>query len=324
MTFVPGYAGYFEDGILEERVLRLREMLRNCTLCGHRCGVNRLEGELGRCGAGGGLEVSSSCVHRGEEPVLTGDAGVGNVFLERCNLSCVYCQNHTISQPSECSRPGRRMSAEDLSDVLLDFQGRGCPTAGFVSPTHFAPQIMEAVMVAASRGFRLPIIYNTGGYDSIELLRELEGLVDIYLPDFKYWESDCSEKYSGAPDYPRVAMSALKEMQRQVGNLRMAPSGAARRGLLVRLLVLPGGISGTEDVLRFIAEKLGTDVFISLMSQYYPAHNAACFPPLDRSLAPEEYSRAVEVMEELGFENGWIQDPVTSPDSYRPGVDFDL
>ncbi|NOQ21313.1 MAG: radical SAM protein [Candidatus Aegiribacteria sp.] len=322
--YKPGYLELLEKGELAARVRDLNELLFECRLCGRRCGVNRLAGERGYCGAGKLLEVASSCLHRGEEPVLTGGFGVGNIFLGRCNMKCVFCQNHSISQPEGNTGSDWSISTAEIAEKLLRFQKQGCPTAGFVSPTHYAPQIFEALNLAAERGFSLPVIYNTNGYDSMELLSLLDGMVDIYLPDFKYWNSEYGYIYSDAPDYPETARKSIREMYRQVGTLLTDPSGTAVRGLIIRLLVLPGGIAGTGDVLRFIAEELGNDVFVSLMSQYYPAHKARSFPPLARKLRPEEYSEALEILEELGFENGWVQDPVTSPDSYLPGIDFEL
>ncbi|MBN2609241.1 MAG: hypothetical protein JXA64_09005 [Candidatus Fermentibacteraceae bacterium] len=324
MSYTPGCIRLLQRGELHRRVSLLREMLGECGLCMRNCGADRLGGMRGYCGAGETLEVSSSCVHTGEEPVLTGDTGVGNIFLGRCSMGCVYCQNHSISQPGPGKMPGWETTPSITADRLIRFQEIGCPTAGLVSPTHYAPQVFEAVAAAAERGFRLPVIYNTGGYDSPELLRLLDGMVDIYLPDIKYSDPAMALKYSDAPDYPAAARDAVLEMHRQVGELRTDDRGVAFRGLLVRLLVLPGGISGTEDTLNFLAREIGTGVHISLMSQYYPAHRAGGFPPLDRRLSPGEYRKAVSVMEELGFENGWVQDPVTSPDTYLPGVDFSI
>lgn len=322
--YTPGYLRLLENGEITSRIMELEKLLEECNLCGRRCGVNRLAGERGYCEAGQVLEVASSCIHAGEEPVLTGDCGVGNIFLGRCNMKCVFCQNHHISQPEGDTPSAWEMSATALAQKLLSFQEEGCPTAGFVSPTHFAPQIFEALSQAAESGFRLPVVYNTNGYDSMELLALLDGLVDIYLPDFKYWNNEYGKIYSDTPNYPETTMNSIREMFRQVGKLQINSEGTADKGLLVRLLVLPGDISGTEEVLRFIAEELGTDVFISLMSQYYPAHNSHRYPPLSRKLNPEEYSREVKTLEDLGFENGWVQDPVTSPDNYRPNIDFIL
>jgi len=324
MTYEPGYLRLLKEGVLHRRVEALMALLHECRLCRRECGIDRLAGERGYCGAGAVMEVSSSCVHRGEEPVLTGSSGVGNVFPGRCNLRCVYCQNHTISQPGPGNAAGWKTGPEEMALQLLRFQEQGCPTAGFVSPTHFAPQMFQAVALAAEEGFRLPVIYNTGGYDSLELLRLLDGLVDIYLPDIKYSDPSVGERLSDAPDYPLTARRAVMEMHRQVGNLLTDDEGTAVRGLLIRLLVLPGGLSGTEETLEFLADEIGTEVHISLMSQYYPAHEAVAIPPLDRKLEPWEYGSAVDALERLGFRNGWVQDPVTSPDSYLPGVDFSL
>ncbi len=320
----PGYLKLLEKGKLAARIRDLARLLEECRLCGRKCGVNRLAGERGYCGAGKLPEVASSCVHRGEEPVLTGGFGVGNIFLGRCNMKCVFCQNHSISQPGKVTSSEWISSATRISEILLRFQKQGCPTAGFVSPTHYAPQIFEALSLAASKGFSLPVIYNTNGYDSMELLSLLDEMVDIYLPDFKYWNREYGSIYSDVPDYPETARESIREMYRQVGNLQTNPEGTAVRGLIIRLLVLPGGITGTRETLRFIADELGNDVFVSLMSQYYPAHNALNFPALARKLRPEEYAEAGRILEELGFENGWVQDPVTSPDSYLPGIDFEL
>lgn len=322
MTYKPGYLKLLESGELRQRVLMLRHHLEKCRLCPRMCEVDRTKGKKGFCGAGVMIEVASSCVHRGEEPVLTGKKGVGNIFLGRCNMKCVFCQNHSISQPDEPAPDSWRKTACEVADMMLNFQESGCPTVGFVSPTHFAPQIFEAVAIAAERGFHTPVIYNSGGYDSIELLRLMDGLVDIYLPDFKYWNSKCGEKYSATPDYPETAKTALREMFRQVGTVATDSNGVAVKGLIVRLLVLPNGISGTKNILRFIAEEIGPETFISLMSQYNPMHHADDFRLLSRRLRPDEYSEVVEKLRFLGFEHGWTQDPATSPENYLPGADF--
>ena len=214
---LPGYRRMLAAGELPARLADLRGLLRPCRLCGRRCGVDRIAGEKGFCGAGVGLEVASSCVHHGEEPVLGGSRGVGNVFFGRCSLRCVFCQNWAISQPGSSSPAGWEMSREGLADILLGFQREGCPAAGFVTPTHFAPQLFEALADAAERGFSLPVIYNTGGYDTPELLELLDGLVDIYLPDFKYAEEAPAVEYSAAPGYPEAAKAALREMHGRSG-----------------------------------------------------------------------------------------------------------
>ncbi len=302
--------------ILRERAGRLRELCSPCRLCPHLCGARRLQGERGRCGAGDELEVASTCIHHGEEPVLGGRAGVGNVFLAHCSLSCVYCQNHDISQT------GRRfpMAPEALVSRLLQFQDAGCPSAGFVTPTHYLPWILDSLALAAEEGFGLPRIYNSSGYDSVEALRLLEGVFQIYLPDARYWENAYAVRYSGAPNYADAARAALREMSRQVGGLDTGPDGIAQSGLLVRLLVLPDGISGTGEWLRFISRELPRGVGVSLMSQYNPMHRAGEFPLLARRITASEYGRAREVLEEEGLRAGYVQ-AMDSPGAFLP--DFD-
>lgn len=315
---VPGFRSRLPSGELASRAERLRSLLSPCRLCGHRCGVDRLSGETGYCRAGAGLEVASICVHHGEEPALGGSRGVGNVFLARCSLSCVYCQNWRISQLDPVSPLEWSMSTEALSETLLGFQESGLPSAGFVTPTHFAPHVVQALSEAADRGFSIPVIWNSSGYDTPELLELLDGVVDIYLPDFRYWEEGHAVEYSSAPGYPGVARAALREMYRQVGQLSLGEEGVAVRGLIVRLLVLPNDLAGTGETLRFIAGELGTDVTVSLMSQYSPQHHAKEHPLLCRKLRPAEYWRAVDLLEKLGFDSGWTQEPSTSPDHYLP------
>jgi len=299
--------------LLRERAGRLRELASPCRLCPHRCGARRDRGRRGLCGAGRELEVASTCVHHGEEPVLGGRRGVGNVFLAHCSLSCVYCQNHDISQTS------RRFPTEprELTRTLMSFRDAGCPTAGFVTPTHYLPWILESLALAAEEGFDLPLIYNSSGYERVEVLELLEGVFDIYLPDARYWEEEYAVRYSGAPGYPEAARRALREMFRQAGPLRTGPDGMAESGLLVRLLVLPNGLSGTEQWLRFIARELSREVGVSLMSQYNPMHRAGEFPPLSRRLRPGEYARAREVLREEELRVGWVQG-MDSPESYLP------
>jgi putative pyruvate formate lyase activating enzyme len=291
--------------------------LSECRLCAQECGADRLSGQRGRCGAAGEMVVSSVCVHRGEEPVLTGSGGVGNVFMSGCSLSCVYCQNWQISRGFE----GRAMSVTGLAEELLRLQDLGCPTLGFVTPTHYAPWIVSAVAQASERGLERPLIYNTGSYDSLWLLRKLEGVFDIYLPDFKYWGEAESRKYSGAPGYPSVARAAVREMWRQVGRLETDTSGVAVKGVLVRHLVLPGDLAGTSEIIRFLAREVSPEISVSLLSQYNPVYRAGEFPPLSRRITAAEYTRAMEVLEEEGISSGWVQDPDGSPDSMMP--DFD-
>jgi putative pyruvate formate lyase activating enzyme len=291
--------------------------LSSCTLCAHACGVDRLSGETGACGAGNEMVVSSVCVHMGEEPVLMGRGGVGNVFLSGCNLSCVFCQNWQISQAGE----GRVMTPQHLADQLLRLQDRGCPTLGFVTPTHFVPWIVMAVADALDRGLERPLIYNTNAYDSLWMLEKLEGIFRIYLPDFKYWGEEESVEYSGAPGYPAVAREAIREMWRQVGRLEVNADGVATGGLLVRHLVLPNDLAGSREVLRFLAREISPEVSVSLLAQYNPVYRASEYPLLSRRLRAGEYEAAMAVLEDEGIGSGWVQDREESPDSMMP--DFD-
>lgn len=261
--------------------------------------------------------VSAYCLHVGEEPALGGSRGVGNIFLGNCNAACVYCQNFEISQ-----RPGHEVAYEvstaRLADIMLELAAGGAASIGFVSPSHFAAQVIEAVDIATARGLSLPLIYNSNGYDSVATLRMLEGVFDIYLPDLRYASAAAAAKYSGLPGYPRIARAAIREMARQVGlRLVFGDDGLVKRGLIIRLLVLPNDISGTEESLSWIAEDLGTEVSISVMSQYYPANRAQDFPELARGVTLEEYDRVVRAVDSLGFSNGWVQE-FASGEQYRP------
>lgn len=263
------------------------------------------------------LEVASVVVHRGEEPVLGGSAGVGNVFLAHCNLACVFCQNHQISQTT------KRFPVEpaDLAQRLLDLQYAGCPTIGFVSPSHYVPQILEALAAAVRRGLDRPLIYNSNGYDSVETLELLDGIFDIYLPDFKYGGDEEALALSGAPRYVTAALAATREMFRQAGPLETGPGGTAVKGVLVRHLVLPNDMSRTREALLLLAREVSPDVSVSLMSQYLPMHRASENPLLSRRLREREYEAALEALEEAGLREGFVQDPMSSPDEYLP--DFD-
>ncbi len=258
------------------------------------------------------MEVASITVHTGEEPFLTGSCGVGNVFFAGCNMGCVFCQNHQISR----GQMGRPMYPQELADSLIGFQRQGCPTVGFVSPTHFLPRVRETILAARKNGLTVPVIWNSNGYESVEALRTLEGLVDIYLPDLKYAEDCCAVEYSSAPGYAAASRAAITEMYRQVGLLEIR-DGIARRGLCVRHLVLPNDISGTGECLRFIAG-MGREITVSLMSQYNPLFLAQRHPLLSRRLWQSEYWKAVETAESLGLVNTLIQEPEESPDCSTP------
>jgi putative pyruvate formate lyase activating enzyme len=274
--------------------------------------VDRVSGETGYCGAGPAMEVASCAVHTGEEPFFTGSAGTGNVFFNHCSMSCVYCQNYQIST---CGG-GRYYTPDTLAEELLSFQRQGCPTVGFVSPGHYLPLVAETIEIARNRGLTVPAIWNSNGFETVESLQRLEGLIDIYLPDFKYWCEDSSLKYSATPGYPGAARAAVKEMFRQVGPLKLT-NGIAESGLCLRHLVLPNDIADTEKILEFVAS-VSTQITVSLMSQYNPVYRAGEFILLSRKLHLSEYWRAVETVEGSGLENFLFQEPESSPDSYLP------
>ncbi len=317
----PGYVRLLETGELEERVGRLYAMLEACTVCPRNCGNDRLAAVLASCASGEHPVVSAHTPHFGEEPCLSGTRGAGNIFFGNCNLRCVYCQNHQISQDYRAQK-GNEVPVERLADMALELQDRGCHNIGFVSPTHFAPQTAKAVLLAARRGLRLPIVYNTNAYDSVEVLRLLEGIVDVYLPDFKYAGAGVGWLYSKVPDYPARAREALVEMFRQKGSrLEFDEEGLLSSGLLVRVLVLPNGVAGIGESLCWIAETLSPNVAISLMSQYYPIHRAARderYASLNRSITAAEWRQALAGLESNGLLRGYQQELDGASRYYRP------
>jgi putative pyruvate formate lyase activating enzyme len=317
----PGFVALLESGELEERVERLYALLAACTVCPRDCGNDRLANVLASCASGLDPVVSSYTAHFGEEPALSGTRGAGNVFFGNCNLRCVYCQNWQISQDWKGQRQNE-VPVERLAEMLLELQGRGCHNIGFVSPTHYAPQMAKAVLLAAREGLRLPIVYNTNAYDSVEVLRLLDGIVDVYLPDFKYAASAAGSLYSKVPDYAERSRDALLEMYRQKGSaLVFGEDGLLKSGLLVRMLVLPNDAAGVSESLSWIAETLSPRVAISLMAQYYPIHRAASsdrYSALSRSITAGEWEEALAALEALGFENGFQQELETANRYYRP------
>jgi putative pyruvate formate lyase activating enzyme len=267
-----------------------------CQICPRNCRVNRLAGERGYCKVGDTPIVSSAGPHFGEEPPLVGRGGSGTIFLGGCNLGCVFCQNYTISHNVE----GEPTAPAQLARIMLLLQRRGCENINFVTPTHVTPWLMEATRLARLDGLRVPIVYNCGGYESVETLRLLEGTVDIYMPDAKYWDEACARRYSNAPDYPAIMREALKEMHRQVGELEIV-GGVARRGLLVRHLVMPGGVAGSKDVLKFIADEISPRTFVNVMDQYRPVYRAHEFHEIARRPTAAEYEEARAYAEKLGL-----------------------
>ena len=292
----PAYLGLLEAGELKRRVEAAYDLLHACSLCGRACGVDRWQ-RAGTCHTGVEARVASSGTHFGEEDPLRGSHGSGTVFFSWCNLNCCFCQNHDISQLGR----GVDVAPEGLARIMLSLQAQGCHNVNLVSPTHVVPQILAATLIAAHAGLAIPLVYNTGGYDSAVALGLLDSVVDIYMPDMKYADASVALTYSGVEDYPAINQAAVTEMHRQVGDLVLNYEGVAQRGLLVRHLVLPEGLAGTEAVARFLAQNVSLDTYINVMDQYRPSHKAHHLPPLDRPTTRAEWQEAVDVVRQAGL-----------------------
>lgn len=320
-NYEPKFLELHRTGELEQRVERLEKLLACCTVCPKDCGNNRLRDEIAACYSGRLPIVSSYTAHFGEEPCLSGTKGAGNIFFGNCNLRCVYCQNHQISQTHKTQKKNE-ITHERLAEMMLELQARGCHNIGFVSPTHFAPQMARAILIAAEKGLRLPIVYNTNAYDSVEVLRLLDGIVDIYLPDLKYAENENGLTFSKVRDYTVHARAAIKEMFRQTSaELTLDANGILQKGLLVRLLVLPNDLAGIAENLNWIKNELSPQVAISLMAQYYATNKAATderYILLSRRASEGEWFEAVSLLDELGFEQGFMQEYESASHYYRP------
>jgi putative pyruvate formate lyase activating enzyme len=295
-SFTPAYL-QLAPGILSHKVREAEEILKECTLCPRECRVDRTAGQKGFCKTGDTLLISSYGPHLGEEKPLVGKFGSGTIFMGNCNLGCIFCQNYSISHLGE----GVGMTCEKLADIMLSLQKEGCHNINLVTPTHQMPMLLRALMIASEKGLKLPVVYNCGGYESLHAIQLLEGMVDIYMPDFKYSDPAVAKKYSGAENYPDAAKAAIKEMHRQVGDLLIDKRGIALRGLIVRHLVLPGGIAGTSEVVKFIADNISKNTYLNIMDQYHPCHKAFDHPPLDRRLTSQEYADAVQAAEDAGL-----------------------
>jgi putative pyruvate formate lyase activating enzyme len=293
------------------------KLLSRCTLCPRECGVNRFDGENGYCGMDANLNIASICIHRGEEPPISGPDGICNIFFAGCNLHCIYCQNYDISRPdAECRKSSTSLDA--TLDHIEQMLASGIKAVGFVSPSHVVPQVKAIIRRLKTRGLQPITVYNTNSYDKPEVIESFDGLIDVYLPDYKYITPDLAADYSDADDYPEIVLKALKKMYYQKGStLRLDEEGRAENGILIRHLVLPGHVEESKRVLRSIAEELSTGVHLSLMSQYHPIPFVKSHPLLNRSLYKSEYEAVVEVMKNLGFRNGWVQD-MDSYLNYRP------
>jgi putative pyruvate formate lyase activating enzyme len=296
-SFQPAYLNLLKNQVLQQRAAEANRRMERCELCALKCRVNRRAGQIGGCRIGERAVVSSYGPHMGEEPPLRGSHGSGTVFFAGCNLRCQYCQNHEISQ----TRAGEEMEPEELAAVFLRLQAQGCHNINLVSPSHMVAQILAAVCIAAQRGLRLPLVYNTGGYDSLETLQLLDGVIDIYMPDMKYSSPQIARKYSRIINYPKVNQAAVREMHRQVGDLQTDARGIAMRGLLVRHLVLPNHLAGTKEVVRFLAEEVSPETYLNIMDQYYPAFEAQRYPSLNRPIRLAEMEEALAAARGAGL-----------------------
>jgi putative pyruvate formate lyase activating enzyme len=296
-AYQPAYLKLFEDGELKARLAQAYQLMERCNLCAWECGVNRLQGKRGVCRTGELARVSSYGPHLGEEDPLRGWRGSGTIFFTRCNLHCQFCQNHEISQTDN----GNEVTPQRLAVIMLDLQVAGCHNINLVSPSHVIPQILAGLLIAAEAGLSLPLVYNTGGYDSMAALKLLDGIIDIYMPDMKYASASIGLRYSKVRIYPQVNQAAVKEMHRQVGNLQIDQQGLAQHGLLVRHLVLPNNLAGTQQIVKFLAEEISRDTYLNLMDQYRPEFNAGQFPMLNRPITQSEYQAARRMAFEAGL-----------------------
>ena len=298
------YLALYQSGELLQRVREAYRRLAFCDLCPHECGVNRIKGERGICGAGLKPKIASANVHRGEEPPISGTKGSGTVFFSGCSLKCAFCQNFPISQFGN----GEELTTVELAARMLKLQRQGVHNINCVTPTHFLPQILAALWLAIPQGFSLPLLWNSSGYEKVNALLLLAGVVDIYLPDMKYCDDVHAVEISAAPEYCFINRTAVTEMLRQVGHLQVDGNGIAARGLIVRHLVLPGGRAGSVETLQWIAAHLGQETHIALMSQYFAAHEALKMSGMEHRITVDEYDQAVAALEEAGLNNGWVQD----------------
>ena len=316
MNFTPSYISLLNSGEFNERLKNLDQLMANCTICPHGCQVDRKTGETGLCKSGINPIISSYTLHYGEEPIISGTNGAGNIFFGNCNLKCVYCQNYEISQNWKTEKKFET-SPEKLAEIMLLLQSRKAHNIGLVSPTHFSIPILKAIKIAAENGLTIPIIYNSNGYDSAKILKLFNGVIDIYLPDIKYGCNENGKLYSNAENYFDRTKEAVKEMFRQVGDKLIIENNLAKRGIIIRHLILPNRLAETENVLKFISQELSKNIFVSLMSQYYPSNKAAQFLLLNRTINENEYNRSINLLDKYELQNGWIQE-MESHNIYKP------
>lgn len=296
---MAAYRELYYSGELKERIEKAKSLLQNCSVCPRRCHVNRLSDEVGKCRTSQEAIVSSYGPHFGEEAPLVGRCGSGAIFFANCNLRCLFCQNYSISQLGE----GEKTSKEKIAYMMLSLQSQGCHNINLVSPTHVVPQILEALEIATESGLHIPLVYNSGGYDSEETLKLLDGIIDIYMPDMKYGNEETARKLSGIENYPEINKTAVKEMHRQVGELQIDREGIAQRGLLVRHLVLPYGLAGTREVVNFLAQEISPYTYVNIMAQYHPCYQAYQVPSLARRITTQEFQEAIDLAYQAGLQH---------------------
>ena len=288
--------------------------LEKCKICPHNCGVNRLNGNIGRCKSNGNIKLAMASIHNFEEPCISGENGSGTVFFSNCNMNCVFCQNYKISQQGL----GREISIEELAEIFIDEQNKNAENINLVTPTMYVYHIIEAIKIARNKGLKIPIVYNSNGYENVETIKKLKGYIDIYLPDLKYYDDDLAFKYSGVKNYFENATSAIKEMYNQVGSPVLDENGMMKKGLIIRHLVLPNNLQNSKEVLKWINDNIDKNVFVSVMAQYFPTNRAKEFPEINRKLTKEEYEEIENYLYSLDLDNGYIQELGEHEEEYVP------
>lgn len=294
------------------------EELKSCNICPHRCKINRLDGKIGRCKCDDKLKIALASIHHYEEPCISGKNGSGTIFFSNCNLNCIYCQNYEISQQGK----GKIISIEHLAEIFVNQQKKNANNINLVTPTMYVPQIIEAIKIAKNNGLNIPIIYNSNGYENVETIKMLKGYIDIYLPDLKYYSNKISKKYSNIDNYFEIAINAIKEMQKQVGNPVFDNNGIIKKGVIIRHLILPNHLLNTKNILKYIKENLNEDTYISLMAQYFPTYKAKEDKFINRKLTKKEYKEIESYLYSLDIKNGYIQELGEHEEEYVPNFDF--
>jgi len=288
-------------------------MIEKCTMCPHKCEINRSQ-NIGRCKSGEQIKIALYSVHKFEEPCISGENGSGTIFFSNCNMNCIYCQNYEISQQSK----GKEITIEELSEIMIEQQEKGVENINLVTPTSYSYHIKKAIKIAKRKGLKIPIVYNTNGYENVETLKSLEGLIDIYLPDFKYFYNELGKKYSKVDNYFEIVTQSIKEMYRQVGAPKLNENGVMQKGLMIRHLILPNNIDNSKQVLKWISENIDKNVYVSIMAQYFPTYKAKESNELNRKLTEEEYNELENYLYQLNIENGYIQDLGENEEEYVP------